>query len=136
MADRIDIVAAVLDAELAKPYLYGEADCFFLGCQTADALDPELGLTRRYWRAYSTLAGAQKALRKRGCQSIADLYARHLTRCAPAEARLGDLVIVLMDGGEHVAVCLGRRCRTKTAAGAIDVPVTAGIAAFRTVGAA
>jgi len=84
VASRFHIVTATLTAELAKPYVYGESDCFFLGCRVADALDPALGLVDRYWRAYSTLAGAQRALRKHGCKSIAELYQRHLSPCAPA----------------------------------------------------
>ncbi|UVK45377.1 hypothetical protein BPNPMPFG_000907 [Mesorhizobium sp. AR07] len=132
MADRFQIVDATLKAELAKPYVEGESDCFFLGNQMADALDPTLGLVKLYWRAYSTLLGAQKALRKRGHKTLADLYATHLTPCAPAEAQLGDIVILQLADGQHVGICLGMRFVTKTSAGRSDHSIADCVAAFET----
>lgn len=131
-SDRFEVVARVLGKELAKPYTYGEADCFFLGCRMADALDPALDLVKRYTGAYTTLRGAQTALRRRGCKSLVELFSRHLDACAPAEARLGDLVILrLEDGAEHVGICLGARFVTKTAQGRSDHTLSDCIAAFR-----
>jgi len=135
VASRFRTVESVLLEELAKPYVYGVADCFMLGCRTADALDPMAGLVDLYQGAYSTLAGAQRALRRRGCKSLAELFARHLDPCAPAEARNGDLAILrLADGAEHVAICVGGRFVTKTERGPSWHGVTECIAAFRTGG--
>ncbi|PLU06715.1 DUF6950 family protein, partial [Sinorhizobium medicae] len=36
--NRFRIVEATLTRELAKPYAYGSADCFMLGCAVIDAL--------------------------------------------------------------------------------------------------
>ena len=131
MANRFQIVDATLKAELRKPYVYGQADCFFLGCQMADALSPKLGLVKRYSGSYSTLAGAQRALRRRKCKSLAELFKRHLAPCAPAEARIGDLVIIGLAGVEHVGICLGTRFVTKTERGRADYALSDCIAAFR-----
>lgn len=131
MAPRFRIVAETMRQEMAKPYAYGEADCFFLGCQMADALNPKLGLVAKYSGSYSTLAGAQRALRRRKCKSLAELFAQHLEPCAPAEARIGDLVIIRLAGVEHVGICLGTRFVTKTERGRADYPLSDCIAAFR-----
>lgn len=131
MADRFAIIAATIEAEFAKPYVYGEADCFFLGCRMADALDQSLGLAAHYAETYSTLLGANKALRKRGFKTLADLFASHLEGCAPAEAQLGDIVILQLGKMQHVGVCLGNRFVTKTDAGRSDHLLGDVIAAFR-----
>ncbi|SDA39086.1 DUF6950 family protein [Mesorhizobium qingshengii] len=136
MANRFQTVDATLRAELAKPYVEGESDCFFLGCRMADALDPALGLVKKYWRAYTTILGAQKALRKRGHKTLADLFSTHLTACAPAEAQLGDIVILQLVDGQHVGICLGIRFVTKTSAGRSYHFVADCVAAFRTGDAA
>jgi hypothetical protein len=131
VASRFDTVARTLKAELAKPYVYGEADCFFLGCRMADALMPGLDLVAKYSGSYTTLLGAQRALRRRKCTSLVELFARHLEPCAPAEARLGDLVIIHVKGAEHVGICLGTRFATKTERGRTDFELADCIAAFR-----
>ncbi len=127
---RFDTVQSVLKDELAKPYVYGEADCFFLGCRMADALNPELGLVDKYWRSYKTLRGAQRALRKRGHKSLTTFFASHLDPKSPASAMFGDLAVVVVDGGEHVAICLGDRFTSKTAQGAVHFRLADCIAAF------
>jgi len=104
------------------------SDCFFVGCRTADALDPKLLLVEKYVGSYSTLAGAQRALRRRKCKSLAELFARHLTPCAPAQAQLGDLVIINMGDGDHV----GAQFITKTVSGPSFHGLSECTAAFRT----
>ncbi len=131
---RYEIMMPVLEAERSKPYVYGESDCFFLGCQMADAFDYTRRMTATYWGSYKTLAGAQKALRKRGHKSLTTFFASHLEQIAPAAAQIGDIVVILVDGGEHVGICLGAsgRFETKTASGPAYFRVTDCIAAFRT----
>ena len=131
MANRFRVVEATIAAELAKPYVYGESDCFLLGCRTADALDPNLGLVDRYWKSYSTLSGAQRALRRRNCRSLAELFARHLQSIAPAMARMGDIAVLSFNGEEHVAICVTGRFVTRTERGSAFHGVTDCLAAFR-----
>lgn len=131
MASRFEIVSATLSAELAAPYIDGAGDCFCMGCRVADALDPSLGLAALYVGRYTTLKGAHRALRREGCKCLADLFSRHLAPCGPAEARLGDLVVMRFDSAEHVGICVGRRFVTKTERGRSDRDLGDVIAAFR-----
>lgn len=118
MASRFEIVSAVIEAEMAKPYSHWpHADCFFFGCRVADALDPSLGLENAYKGSYKTLRGAQVALRRRGWKSLVELFSAHLEVIAPATARVGDIGVLQIGNAEHVAVCTGMRFITKTAKG-------------------
>ncbi|WP_141333429.1 DUF6950 family protein, partial [Sinorhizobium meliloti] len=86
-----------------------------------------------YRGAYRTLAGAQRALRRRGHTSLVSFFAAELGQQPKggAEARLGDLVILrLTDGAEHVGICLGARFVTKTERGRSDHRLADVIAAF------
>lgn len=130
--NRFRIVEAALNAELAKPYAYGTADCFFMGCAMIDALTGA-ETAKKYVGSYKTLAGAQKALRKRKHKSLVTFFAAELEQepKGGAEARMGDIVILrLADGAEHVGICLGTRFVTKTPNGRQDYSLGEVIAAF------
>lgn len=126
---RFERAMPVIEAELAKPYRYGTADCFFFGCRIADAM-AGLDLATTYAGTYRTLLGAQRALRKRGHKSLIDLFAAHLQPCAPSQARFGDIVILQLVDGEHVGVCVGTRFLTKTEHGRSDHDLSVVKAAF------
>jgi hypothetical protein len=132
--ERYRTVSAVLLEELSKPYEYGVADCFMLGCRVADALDGTLGLAALYGGAYSTLTGAQRALRRHGFKSLAELFGSHLPPVAPAAAQTGDLAILRLSDGDHVGVIAYAAVVTKTERGRSSHPVAAAVAAFRTGG--
>jgi hypothetical protein len=103
-----------------------------MGCALVDALEGRQ-LVKTYAGAYKTLAGAQKALRKRGFTSLVDFWTAELGRppVGAAEAKIGDLVILkLSDGAEHVGVCVGTRFRTKTPVGRQDYGLSEVVAAF------
>lgn len=129
---RFETAMPVIEAELAKPYAYGEADCFFFGCRIADAFDPERKMVKTYSGSYKTLLGAQRALRKRGYSSLVDLFAAHLTQCGAAKAQDGDIAILQLSDGEHVGVRIGGRFVTKTEHGPSYHDLSAVKAAFRT----
>lgn len=128
--NRFEIVEATLTAELAKPYEYGIADCFFLGIAMIDALSGS-DHRKTFGKAYRTLPGAQRALRRKGHTSLVTLFETIVERCAPAQARLGDIVILQIGSHEHVGICLGTRFVTKTDAGKSYHPLSDCIAAFR-----
>lgn len=129
---RFETVARILSIELEKPYSHKPAaDCFFMGLRVVDALDPGLKLERSYRGSYTTLRGAQRALVKRGFKSLADLFAAHLVPCAPALAQVGDIAIIAMADGDHVAVCAGGQFITKTASGPVFSDLASCTAAFR-----
>lgn len=134
---RFQIVTAVLDAELAKPYASPESDCFILGLRLADALDPTLGLVEKFGGTYTSLHDAQRVLRRQGFKSLRAAFEAHFEPCAPAAARFGDLVIINIQAGprrtaEHVGVCLGTRFRTKLETGPAWHTLNEVTAAFRT----
>jgi hypothetical protein len=122
--------------QLAKPYAYGSADCFFTGLAVIDAVQ---GTDHRstYADRYTTLIGAQRALRKEGHDSLVSFFATLVEKIAPAMAHLGDLGIVSLpvEGSkrmaEHVGVHDGRMFVVKTEDGVKRFPFTAAIAAFR-----
>lgn len=130
--NRFRIVEATLNAELAKPYAYGSADCFFMGCAMIDSLTGAETVSK-YLDSYKTLAGAQRALRKRKHKSLVTFFSAELDQepVAAAEARMGDLVVLrLADGAEHVGICIGARFVTKTPEGRVDYGLGEVIAAF------
>ncbi|MCT7665658.1 DUF6950 family protein [Shinella kummerowiae] len=133
--NRFRKVEATLTAELAKPYDYGtpeRSDCFFMGLAMIDALEGS-ALVKKYAGAYKTLAGAQRALRKRKHASLTAFFTKELVRepVGGAAARFGDLVILrLEDGAEHVGICVGTRFTTKTPAGRRDCALADVVAAF------
>lgn len=127
---RFEIVAATLRAEMAKPYAYGVADCFFLGIAMIDAL-AETDHRKTYSKDYRTILGAQKALRKRGHKSLVTFFETIAEPCAPASARMGDIVILQLGPHEHVGICLGSRFITKTDEGQSYHNLSDCIAAFR-----
>lgn len=132
MSTRFEIASPVIEAELAKPYVVGVSDCFVFGCRVADVFDPGRRMAERYAGTYTTLRGAQRVLRRHGYRSLEEGFADHLERCGPASARFGDLGIVHLEDGEHVAVFTGQRFLTKTPAGRSLHELTAVKTAFRT----
>lgn len=131
MESRFDRVARVLEVEFAKPYVPGKSDCFFTFIRLADSLDPSLNLEKTYAGAYRTLAGAQRALRRKGFATLPDLFAAHMDACAPAQARVGDLAVIRLADGDHVAASVGGKFVTKTAKGRSFHDLADVIAAFR-----
>lgn len=129
---RFEIAQPVIEAELAKPYAYGVADCFFFGCRVADAFEPGRQMAATYDGAYKTLMGAQKALRKRGFTSLVELFGQHLDAVGAAQCQFGDIAILQLADGEHVGVCIGGRFITKTERGRSIHDLSAVTAAFRT----
>lgn len=129
---RFEIAQPVIEAELAKPYVFGTADCFLLGCRVADAFDSGRAMVATYGGVYKTLAGAQRALRRRGFTSLVEFFATHLEPCAPGEAQFGDLAVLQIDLAEHVGACVGARFITKTERGRSLHDLSAVKAAFRT----
>lgn len=133
---RFDAVCVTLEAELAKPYVYGTADCFFTGLAVIDALQGT-NHTEAYSGRYTTLAGAQKALRTEGHKSLVTFFGGLLGSCAPAQAYLGDIGIIALPVpkrkrlAEHVGVHDGRRFVVKTAEGKRSFEFAQAIAAFR-----
>lgn len=130
---RYEIVSRVIAEEMARPYKYGEADCWLFGCRIADALDPSRKMAATYEGRYKTQKAAQRLLLKMGHRSLADVLRTHLEECPPAAARMGDLVVVDRDGEEHVAICTtSTRFLGKIESGPVWFALQDVTAAFRT----
>ena len=133
---RFEIVSRVMADELGKPYEYGKADCFMLGCQMIDALTGS-DHAGTYGGTYDTMAGAQRALRKQGCKSLSQFFLKKigLETVTPSFARIGDLAILELDHSgrkaEHVAIFNGRTFTTKTETGSASYGFDAVKACFK-----
>lgn len=115
---RAEAVIAAVAGEMAKPYAFGVSDCFLLGCRVIDAVRGTAhALT--YGGRYTTLAGAQKALRKEGCKGLGGFFRDRvgLLPKAAGDAVIGDIGILDLGGAEHVAVFTGTAFLTKTERG-------------------
>ncbi|AZN72735.1 hypothetical protein D5400_16935 [Georhizobium profundi] len=130
VASRFEIVSKTVRPLLAEPYAYGTADCFITALAVADALGGT-EIAKIYRGRYRTKTGAGRLLRRLGHSSLVTLVDTHFQRCAPAEARVGDIAIVLAEDGEHLAVCAGQAFIVKTERGRRDFPVSTCIAAYR-----
>mgnify|MGYP003537739220 CR=1 FL=1 len=134
--NRFETAARVVDNELGKPYEYGKADCFMLGCQMIDAIQGT-DHVETFGGTYDTMAGAQKAMRKQGCKSLSQFFLKKigLETVTPSFARIGDLAILELDHNgrkaEHVAVFNGRTFTTKTESGSASYGFDAVKACFK-----
>lgn len=127
---RAEIVTQTVMQELAKPYTYGKSDCFFMGMRVVDAVRGTKHC-KTYAKDYRTLAGAQRALRKRGHKSLTTFFAEHLEQIPAGQCVLGDLVVAERQGAEHVAVCTGTGFVGKTESGSTPFPISEIKAAFK-----
>lgn len=132
---RFGIVSRVMAGELGKPYAFGVADCFMLGCAMIDALTGSAHC-ETYGGSYGTLAEAQKALRKQGCKGLAQFFRKlGLEPVTPSLCRIGDIAILEIDHkgrkAEHVAIFNGRTFTTKTETGSASHGYDAVKAAFK-----
>jgi len=129
---RFESVSATVGAELAKPYAYGVADCFMMGCAVIDAVQGT-SHAKTYAIRYTTLSGAQKALRKEGCKSLVEFFGDRvgLVPVAAGLCTIGDIGILDLGGFEHVAVFAGNGFVTKTERGAERFGIEVCKAAFK-----
>ena len=115
---RFETLTPIIEAELAKPYAYGDSDCFLLAAKVAAALQPECTLLAEYVGRYKTKLGAHRIMMRAGFVSLTDLLDKHFPRRAPATATYGDVAVVTLSDGEHFAVCVGQRFVVKLPRGA------------------
>lgn len=129
---RFDTVSQAIEAELAKPYKYGVADCFMMGCAIIDSIKGT-DFSKKYFRRYTTLSGAQKALHKEGCRNLVGFFRDviSLTQVPAGRCVIGDIGILDLGGIEHVAVFTGNGFLTKTERGAGRFGIEVCKAAFK-----
>lgn len=114
---RVKLVSEVVAREMARPYIYGQSDCFFLAIDVIDGIRGA-SLREKYADRYSSLKGAQKALRRAKCKSLVDLFKRELGDPIPASrAEIGDVAVCDVAGAEHMAVWGGSSWISRTERG-------------------
>lgn len=133
---RVEIVSETMMRELSKPYEYGVADCFMMGCAVVDALQGT-SHSATYANCYTTMIGAKKVMVKKGCKSLSEFVATELKLepVTPAFCRIGDLAILEITHADNladaVAIFNGMKFTTKTEAGSASYSFDAVKAAFK-----
>ncbi|WP_422371351.1 DUF6950 family protein [Hoeflea sp.] len=128
--NRATVVSEIIKAARAEPYAYGINDCFFLGLKVIDALQGTSHVDA-YTGSYSTLKGAQKALRKHDHTSLITFLSELGEPVAWGRSRIGDIAIVEVDGAEHVGIHGGQSWHSITEAGPAAWPLHFAKRAFR-----
>lgn len=114
---RVVVVADVAGKAMLQPYDPGDQDCFFLLLDVIDAVRGT-NYRARFAGRYTTLAGAQRALRKEGHSSLVGLLEDLLQAPMPAGlAEIGDGAVCEIDGLEHAAFWNGSGWSSRTADG-------------------
>lgn len=90
-------LAEVTARHLTTPAVWGESDCLL---RVADAIEAVTGedLAKAIRGKYSTELGAAKLLKRKKCDDVGQLLARHFEPCGRLMARRGDIMIVEQDG--------------------------------------
>lgn len=98
--------AAEMDRQRRDPFAWGSQDCA-LGL-AAGAVEAITGADLRVgWRSkYKTPAGALKAIKAKGFDSLPDLLASLLPEVPPAFADVGDIGVIEADGPLKQALCV------------------------------
>lgn len=98
-------LAAEMDRQRRKSFEWGAHDC-----STGLALAAVEAITghdlRGTWGEYSTAAGAYKAIRKAGFNSLGDLVASIFPEIHQDQARIGDLGLIETTGEIGAALCV------------------------------
>lgn len=118
LPDRATITARILREARSRPYVPGFNDCFFLGLRQIDWIQ---GTEHEaaHKGAYTTIKGANRALRRRGHTTLVTYFAGLVEPISWGAARIGDLAIVEVDGAEHVGLHGGLGWQSITDAGPV-----------------
>lgn len=100
------LLAAYLHARRSMPFAWGSNDCCTFASSAVEAMTG-VDFSKR-WAPYSDLRGAAALLRAAGgVAGVAD--AALGSRVAPISAQRGDVVLLLLEGRESLAICEGLR---------------------------
>lgn len=105
---RVAATSATFARFNGQPLILGATDCARMTAFHLKQLGFKPSLLKA--GAYSTEAGARRALKRMGVSSLSEIMDRHFPRIAPAEARTGDLLCGPGDGstGDAMAIRLHR----------------------------
>lgn len=122
-------LAVTMAARSSTQFSWGTHDCCMFACDcvlAATGHDPASGIRGTYRSA----AGAAEVLAAHGgIRALAD--ARLGSRVDPAIAQVGDIVLVVLEGRDTLAVCAGEAAVAPGAVGLVSMPMSAAVAAWR-----
>lgn len=120
-----EALAEYVDSRRDAPFAWGTNDCTSWAAGAIEAMTGE----RPPIPAYANEFEAARLLREESLRSRVDeLYGPEI---APAFARRGDLVLILVDGRETLGVCVGDHIAGPGRDGVVMVHRSAAIAAWR-----
>lgn len=106
---------AKIEASKAKPFVWGENDCFTFAADCVFAITGEDKMAKRRGK-YKTELGANKMLKRVGGVEAA-ITSELGEPMAPAFAQRGDVVYFVGAMGETAGVCIGRMIASPTLTG-------------------
>lgn len=106
MVSRHELVFQIVETELARKYSPCSADCIYMALRVCDQIR-ETSLLNLLIGSYETMGQAKREMARRGHKSLSDVLAEHLDIKPNSMLIIGDVAIVINDGVEHVAVCMG-----------------------------
>lgn len=123
----IDLMKFIASRE-RTPFAWGTHDCTLFAADCAHAMTG-VDLAAKY-RGYNDAAGAARIIQ--GAGSLRQLVTENVgAGVSPRLARRGDWVLVEQDGREALAVCLGASLIAAGSSGLVQLPVSAGVTAWR-----
>lgn len=107
LISRMEAAQATFDKFYGKPFAWGHRDCCHLVAFTLSKLGHGDPLAKV--KHYSTLLGAQKAMKRAGVSSIAAYLDTLYERIAPASALAADIIALpsLVPGMDALGIAIG-----------------------------
>lgn len=124
-----DALVRVIEKHSALPFQYGVSDCGYLAADTVFAITGEDIL--KPYRNYNTEKGAARVLRKNKCDSLAGLFAKHLTETPVMLAQRGDIGVIDHNGDICAGVFTGAGFAVKSPIGVLFLDNLSPFKAFR-----
>jgi len=118
-------------AERAEtPFVYGSADCGAFAGGAVEAMTGTNPLASVAGK-YKTMAGALRALKRKGYEDHVAYAASVLTEIDPLFASFGDIAVVPTEEGPALGVVVGAHIEVRAPNGRGLVPLTDAVRAFR-----
>ena len=119
------LLADYVEGALGRPFCFGKHDCCSFAAGAIEAITGETVPLPAY-------ADAREAAEALAAESLSSRVRSILgPPIAPASAQRGDLAMVLVDGRETLAVCVGGMMVAPGAGGLVFVETSAAVAAWR-----
>lgn len=123
-------LAVYVESVAREPFRYGSHDCALFVAGAVKAMTGEDHA--RGWRGkYRSLKRAQVVLGQKGYADHVAMVADHLEEIPPLMARVGDVAVLVSEGGFVLSIVQGAHVWAVTPAGIETRPLTDVVRAFR-----